>query len=304
MKNLSSTFRLVQLQDQVDLRKIHLDLNQYYHTLFFGSLQAHGDIDDRRSALRRLETVWIGKEKQECLKKYNCGLDVLDEAIVHLALRNHGVANHPLFDYLCYEADLSALKSFVHNESILNFEFFDYLVLAILGASDSAKAEIITNLWDEAGRGDIQKFHTNLFGYLMKDLGLTYQRDQIINSLPWEALAGINLFSYCSLYSYNKMMYFGLLAATEMLDPPHYQKLIQGMKRIFAHQKMNISYYVEHESIDVEHASGWLKKVILPELAKNPTKTQDFWLGFYLRLNSAKRYYDNLYTQLRSAKAA
>jgi hypothetical protein len=88
-----------------------------------------------------------------------------------------------------------------------------------------------------------------------------------------------------------------------MLDPPHYNLLIKGLKRVF-HNKIDQSYYVEHEIIDVAHADGWMKKVILPELALNPKKTKEFWLGFYMRLNSTQRYYDQLLHSFLTKKAA
>jgi len=304
MKKTHSSFNPFQNNNANDLRRLHLNLNQYYHTLLFGNAKDKLTIDQKRAEYKKLETSWINKEKQTCLKKYNCDREIKDVYRVELALREHAVSKHPLFEYLCYESTLTELKSFIQSEAILNFEFFDYLALALIGVSDQAKAEIATNLWDEAGRGEIKKFHTSLFANLMADLGLSYDRAAIISKLSCEGLAGINLFSYCSLYPYNKMMYFGLLAATELLDPPHYKQLIYGMKRLFAGRKIDQAYYIEHESLDVEHANGWLKKVILPELAIYPQKTRDFWLGFYLRLDSAKNYYDKMLQSLTQEKAA
>ncbi len=304
MKSTNSVLSLIPVKSELDLRKVHLKLNHYYHALIFGNTQANLVIEGNLQELKKLEAIWITQEKRECLKKYNCERTVKNAYLVELALKDHPVMNHPLFDFLCHEANLRDLQIFVLSESILNFEFFDYLALALVGASDGAKAEIIANLWDEAGRGDLKKFHTSLFGNLVSDLGLKYQRSAVLKEASWEALAGLNLFSYCSLYSYNKMTYYGLLAATEMLDPPHYSKLIQGMRRIFNDQKIDHSYYLEHEQIDVEHAKGWLRKVILPELEADPQKTRDFWLGFYLRLDSAKRYYDRLLQLLTMQNAA
>lgn len=304
MKSTNSLLSLIPLKSDLDLRKVHLKLNHYYHALIFGNTQANLVIEGNLQELKKLEAIWITQDKRDCLKKYNCERAVKNGYIVELALKDHSVVNHPLFDFLCYEASLSDLQIFILSESILNFEFFDYLALALVGASDLAKGEIAANLWDEAGHGDLKKFHTTLFGNLVSDLGLKYQRAAVLKDLSWEALAGLNLFSYCSIYSYNKMMYYGLLAATEMLDPPHYGKLIQGIRRIFKDQKIDHSYYLEHEQIDVEHARGWLRKIILPELEADPQKTRDFWLGFYLRLDSAKRYYDRLLQLVIAQNAA
>jgi hypothetical protein len=125
----------------------------------------------------------------------------------------------------------------------------------------------------------------------------------MIAAMSWEGIAGINLFSYLSLYSSNRMMYFGLLAATEMLDPPHYSELLKGLSRSNI-QEVNAAYYKEHETIDVVHAAGWMNNVILPTLEKHPERIQEFWLGFYLRLDSVQRYYDNLLHYFLNQNAA
>lgn len=282
--------------DDLLLKGTHLYLNKIYHDLHFS--------DDERNVLdvksykkfKTIETAWIDHEKSKCLHRYDCDMPVKNIQVVEAALHQHGVYNHSLFDYLMNEATINDLKQFILNESILNLEFFDYLALSIVGVSDHAKSEIAANLWDEAGRGSVDQFHTTLFEKLMKDLGLQYDRRQIIESMSWEGIAGINLFNYLSSYSFNKTKYFGMLAATEMLDPFHYHKLLKGMSRLFKSNKINQSYYIEHELVDVAHANGWIKNVVLPELNQKPYKAQDFWLGFYMRLNSVKQYYDHLYS--------
>jgi hypothetical protein len=294
----------LQLTNEFDLKRLHLNLNHYYQAMLFGNAKARAELDLKQESYKKSEALWIHQEKLRCLSKYDCEREVKNSRCVEEALRAHAVVNHPIFDYLCYEADLNQLKQFISSEAILNLEFFDYLALAVIGASDQTKAELVRNLWDEAGQGEVEKFHTSLFRKLMADLGLNYQREAFLRGLSWEGVAGINLFSYCALYSYNKMLYYGLLAATELLDPPHYQKLILGMRRLFKGKSINHTYYLEHEIIDVEHAEGWLRKIILPELSRDPQKTQDFWLGFYLRLDSAKIYYDKLLQLFTQGQAA
>ncbi|RDI44839.1 iron-containing redox enzyme family protein [Aquicella lusitana] len=301
IKNLS----IVSLQnhDEAQSKYFQRLLNQMYYTLLFGE-DASTALDlSTLSQLKKIETAWIESAQRDCLQYYPCDQEVSNGEVVAAALKKHRVYQHKLFDFLLHEAGMEDLKKFILSESVLNLEFFDYLALSIIGVPDQAKSEIAANLWDEAGRGNIQQFHTTLFKKLMEDLGLRYDRQNIIENMTWEGLAGINLFSYFSIYPFNKMKYFGLLAATEMLDPPHYHKLIKAINRIF-NQKIDHTYYVEHEIIDIEHADGWLQKVILPELNKNPHKTRDFWLGFYLRLESAEKYYNSLLSSFMTKQAA
>ena len=291
-------------QHEACLRYIHLFMNRMYHAIMFNGDEAKTVNEVSLKKLKQIEQAWMNAEKGACFKQYNCDLDVHDTATVEMQLKKHPVFNHPLFDYLNHEANLEDIRTFVLSESVLNLEFFDYLALSIIGVSDEAKAEIIANLWDEAGRGNVQQFHTNLFRKLLTALDLKYKRKMIIDHMSWEGLAGINLFSCFSLYAYNKTKYFGLLAATEMLDPFHYEKVINGMVRVFPRNALNHIYYIEHKSIDIEHANGWLSKIIIPELKKHPKKTKDFWLGFYLRLNSAQKYYDCLLQRFLTKQVA
>lgn len=284
-----------------ELKKIHLFMNEIYHQILFGEKP----IDHKLfHEFKKHESLWMASEKNHFLTNYDCNVLVKDEVLVREVLQKHEVFNHPIFDYLMHEASLTELKKFAYSESIMNLEFFDYLALAVIGVSDQAKVEIMSNLWDEAGQGRVEKFHTVLFQNFLNDLGITYNRKQILESMSWESVAGINLFNYFSIYPFNKTKYFGMLAATEMLDPPHYNKLIKGIMRIFSSNNIDHTYYTEHELVDVAHASGWLNHVVIPELLRKPYKTQDFWLGFYMRLDSTKKHYDRLLGKIMMKKVA
>lgn len=285
-------------------RMIHLFLNEIYHKVLFVEDEKYAIDIQQISKLKMIERIWIEHETTECLNSYRCDQIINGHFTIENAISEHSAARHELFDYLCYEADLNDLKSFILSESVLNLEFFDYLALSIIGVSDQAKSEIAENLWDEAGHGNIKMFHTSLFKNLMRDLGLSYNRNKIIETTTWEGLAGINLFSYFAIYPYNKVKYLGLMSATEMLDPIHYHKLIKGISRITNKEKIDTRYYREHELIDIKHGTGWLEKVVFPELTKKPEKLTEFWLGFYMRLNSVKKYYDKLLKLFTQQQAA
>lgn len=286
------------------LRKTHLYMNNIYYNMLFSDDVRNRLDDEAYSKFKSVETRWYESEMRRCLNQYSCNVIINSENIVKAALRRHKVFEHPLFDYMMKDANMDDLKGFIKSESILNLEFFDYLALAIIGTNNQAKSEIAANMWDEAGRGVVDKFHTVLFKQFIDDLGIHYNRNEILSTMSWEGVAGINLFNYFAIYPFNKMKYFGMLAATEMLDPDHYNKLIKGIARLCKGKNVNHDYYIEHETLDVEHANGWLRNVIMPILANNPKKTQDFWIGFYLRLDSARQYYDNIYHTLTMKSAA
>jgi hypothetical protein len=286
------------------LRKIHLYLNHNYCKLIFNQDEELALSESEISQFKNIENVWIEHEKSECFNKYDCYKPIKDVADVEEVLRQHSVYKHEIFNYFSQYASLEDIKYFIGSDSVLNMEFFDYLAYAVIGASDQTRLEIMSNMWDEAGKGSIELFHTVKFKKLMTDLGLKYNREIAIQNMTWEGLAGINLFSYMSLYSVNKMKYFGALAATEMLDPPHYHQLLNGLSRAVINKKVDAGYYIEHETIDVLHASGWMNNVVLPILRQKPDKIPEFWLGFYLRLDSVQRYYDKLLKFFENKKAA
>ena len=288
----------------VYLQKMHLFLNKTYYAILFGTEKESIPDELHMRRFKTMEGEWAHYEEQHCLVQYPCEQQVRDVFFIKKVLSSHPVFDHVLFDYLCHLASESDIKNFILNESILNLEFFDYLAFALPGTRGQMKSEIARNLWDEAGKGEEALFHTTLFERLMHDLELKYDREAILSRLSWEALAGINLFNRLASYPVNKMKYFGLLAATELLDPLHYTKFIQGLSRVFRNKSVDYRYYSEHETIDVLHAQGWLEKVIFPTLLKNPEKTKDFWIGFYLRLDSAKRYYDQLFDLISNQSIA
>lgn len=286
------------------LLKIHRYLNQRYHHLLFGNqIEDEFEVNEWMQ-FKQVESTWMQSEMAECLNRYDCRKPVNIASQVELKLLEHPVNQHSIYHYLEQDASLDDIKYFISIESILNLEFFDYLALSVVGVPDLARSEIMQNLWDESGRGCIKHYHTNQFKAVLKSLGIEYDRKKVVDKMTWEALAGINLFSYLSRHPAQKMKYFGLMAATELLDPPHYSRLLRGLRRYQGKQKIDLTYYLEHETLDIVHGSSWLSKVILPMLSKSPELLEDFWIGFYLRLDSVQRYYDCLLTQFVKTHAA
>lgn len=246
------------------LHKMHLFLNQAYYRLMHNKNSTSPLNTYLEQKFKLAEDAWIDYEKNQCSNKNPCLVKINNSSVLQLAAKKHPVFKHKLFNYLSYDAELSELKKFVLGEAIINLEF------------------------NAAGRKKSQRFER-----LLCTLEWGYEREKTLRNLPWEGLANINLFSHFALHPYNKIKYFGLLVATEMLTTQYYRKLIKGICRLNLTPK-NDQAFLKHETLDLEYAAGWLNKVVLPELAVKPYKTRDFWLGFYLRLDSAQRYYDSL----------
>ena len=114
----------------------------------------------------------------------------------------------------------------------------------------------------------------------------------------WQGLAGYNAFM---LGGVNRQHYYkslGVMAMTRLLDPPQYEKLVAGCRRIGLSER-DVHYYAEHITVDIGHADGWLNNVIVP-IGKNIRRRWRRFFGAALRLQTCSDYYDGLLAALQS----
>lgn len=301
-KELSLAFKQ---QNNHYLKTIHFYLNSHYYNLFLNRDYVCAMEPNEWAQFKYIESTWMTHEINDCLNRYHCALKIDTVATIQQIVKDHYAYQHPLFDYLEHKATFSDFKKFFENDAVLNVEFFDYLALSLPATSDQTKREIMRMLMARCGYGEIRKDHSNQFLSLLNAFNIDYQRDKMIPNLSWEGLAGINLFSYLSQYGFNKMKYFGLLAATQIVDPPHYTKIINGLTRIGNQEWTPTHYFKEHNVFAKQNSSHhWIKKIVLKELMHRPYQTIDFWIGLYLRLDFMQRYYDSLYHSFINKKAA
>lgn len=212
-------------------------------------------------------------------------------------VHNHAAAAHRLFDHLEHEASTAEIRAFLESDARLNERFFDLLTMCLIGTSGPAKAELAANLWDEAGRGDYANGHVQLFSEALASVGGKEPTDESLSSWDWQALAGHNLFVALCANRKHAFRAMGLMAATELLDPPQYSKLVRGCKRVGLGVP---AYYAEHIEIDIVHGSGWLDNVVEPLARAKPAAARQIIEGVILRLESCRIYYDALLQKLES----
>lgn len=227
----------------------------------------------------------------------------LDEAVDQLGsaireqVRQHPAGAHRLFDHLEQRASVAEIRLFFESDARLNERFFDLLAMCLVGTSGTAKTELAANLWDEAGRGNNARGHVHLFSEALAAVGGREPTIESLASWEWQALAGHNLFVALCSNRKHTFRAMGLMAATELLDPPQYSKLIQGCRRVGLPVP---EYYSEHVEIDVVHGSGWLDNVIAPLARSNPRAAKHILEGVALRLESCRDYYDTLLRKVQS----
>ncbi|CAN0627819.1 conserved protein of unknown function [Burkholderia multivorans] len=245
----------------------------------------------------RLQDWWIEREEAQ-LSPPILSQDVFIGDLKKVCLEHPG-AQHPLFDFLEQEATPAQLVAFFESDAQLNTRFFDLLAFCLVGTHGTAKAELAQNLWDEAGRGDPQAAHVAMFEEILAGHAVSAQwRDGL--SLAWEGLAGHNLFVALCVGRKHQYKALGLMAATELIDPASYTKLLAGCRRLGMSMP---AYYSEHVEIDIVHGDGWLDNVIAPIIQRAPHLRTEITLGAMLRMSSCRSYYDQVLHTLRTVTA-
>ena len=141
--------------------------------------------------------------------------------------------------------------------------------------------------------------HVNLYKDLLKRRDIALPDNHFTHLYDWQELAGYNAFMPGGV---NRQHYYkspGVMAMTELLDPPQYQKLVAGFLRIGMTER-DVHYYAEHITVDIGHADGWLNNVIVPTGKRHPAAMEEVYFGAALRLQTCNDYYDRLLETLRA----
>ncbi|WP_085545781.1 iron-containing redox enzyme family protein [Burkholderia pseudomallei] len=289
-------------QDETALADVHRALFALYdlHVADPAMPVVVHQFDPLLTALRvKIERHWLAAEGQRIgAAPVFASPDGLIAALRH-AVQAHPAAHHPLFDMLAMHATRAQLEGFFRSDTALNVQFFDLIVMAMIGSPPETRQELASNFWDEAGRGDPRHSHVQLFRHLLAEVGIAPSGDDFASQLTWQGLRGYNLFMLCALNRQHYFKLLGVMAATELLDPPQYRKLIAGCRRLGLGPSTT-RYYDEHITVDDVHGEGWLENVIRPLTQREPRAMSAVWAGCMLRLASCGDYYDALSDQLSS----
>ena len=115
----------------------------------------------------------------------------------------------------------------------------------------------------------------------------------------WQGLAGYNAFM---LGGVNRQHYYkslGVMAMTELLDPPQYENWWRAVGGLGFPSATCITM-PEHITVDIGRADGWLNNVIVPIGKKHPAAMEEVFFGAALRLQTCNDYYDCLLAALQS----
>lgn len=215
--------------------------------------------------------------------------------------KSHHASHHELFDFLEHDATKEQLFLFLKSDSALNLVFFDLVAYTLIGSQPEIRGTISENLWDEIGHGDNILTHVNLYKDVLQRLNIDLPDNHYINLYEVNALSGYNAFMIGAINRRHYYKLLGVMAMTEVLDPPQYQKLVKGCERLKLMDR-DVLYYTEHITIDIKHGEDWLQKVINTIVKQYPNSRKEFYLGSLLRLQTANQYYDTLLEKMKTLR--
>ncbi|WP_202305153.1 iron-containing redox enzyme family protein [Dryocola clanedunensis] len=248
---------------------------------------------------QRAERAWLSEEFRDVRFTDVEDLNVNFPNYLIGLWKGHRAARHDLFDFLERDATREQLFLFFKSDSALNLIFFDLVAYTLIGAEQETRGTVSENLWDEIGHGDNYFTHVNLYKNLLERQDISLPENHYIDLYGVDALAGHNAFMIGAVNRCHYYKLLGVMAMTEVLDPPQYTKLVNGCIRLGLIDK-DVHYYNEHITIDIKHGDDWLYNVIDVIASKYPDSRQEFYLGCLLRLQTAERYYDNLLKEIKN----
>jgi hypothetical protein len=178
-----------------------------------------------------------------------------------LAETNVGV-NHPLFDYLAARASRRAMEVFLLNDVVRNEVVDDEVALLVCGLQGLLKSVCATNLWDEVGRAKLTNFHTY---WLRRLLGGPEGWEQVVRyrrvARQWFAGVTSNVFMMLLTRPALKLAAYGHFLITEGWVPPHFDKILEGMRRTGFNSRDEQIYFEAHVTIDPMHTDELIQGV-------------------------------------------
>lgn len=238
------------------------------------SIPASLQHDEVISVIRRkIEAKWLSAEFAGHTS--NCWQDDNFAEFLVNVWQGHAASHHPLFEYLEKDATAEQLYLFLKSDSALNLIFFDLVSHTLIGAMPETRGTISENIWDEIGHGDNYFTHVNLYKNVLERQGIQLPENHYIDLYGADALTGHNAFLLGCVNRSHYYKLLGVMAMTELLDPPQYSKLIKGCSRLGLTDR-DFHYYSEHITIDVKHGEDWLYKVIKVITDQHPDSKKSF----------------------------
>jgi pyrroloquinoline quinone (PQQ) biosynthesis protein C len=251
-------------------------------------------------AYRGISDAWLARER----RVHGAGLDVptTPEAFGRWATEvceeHASGVTHPLFDFLAQQASFDQLGTFLGQETPFDIHFGDLVAQLLPGIHGGQKIELAHNFWDEMGNGTVARTHRQLRLDMMVRVGIPgegYLTD--VDGYWVEELRMANMYFQTSANRGLAPQAIGMLQATELVVPGRLDRQIDGWRRVGLTDEEMV-YLLEHVTVDVAHAEGWLNNVIAPLATEHPDMLHEVAVGIMRRLDCALAVCDRAMREL------
>lgn len=200
--------------------------------------------------------------------------DAPDDAVREMRRIGRLDAIPAVYDWLAEDATWEQLVDFLALEGGPDAGFDDLVAVCQVGLAGEPKLELARNYWDEMGRGDASRVHTELHHLLCRaiDMPAVGRHAQPTSGLRRTALGNV-----LATNRYLQPELVGALGLLELQAGPRCRKVVRAMERLGASDEA-LAFYVEHAEVDPHHGKGWVDNVIAP-LAADPAWAERMVLG-------------------------
>jgi hypothetical protein len=233
-------------------------------------------------------------------------LETQEEAVDYLweLAGNNPSLSHELFDYVEELAPATALRTFLRTEMLRNEVVDDEVALCSSGLQGPMKLAMISNLWDECGRGRLDHFHTYWLRELLQSLDdwggvRTYRSLQ----RPWFAQITTNVFNVFLTRPGVRLCAYGWFATNESWVAPHFRKIVAGLRRAGVHSRGTGLYFEAHIQIDPNHTRELLDALRVQQPVLAPDEVQRVLRGAHAAVAATTAQYDRMLSYLKSIAA-
>jgi hypothetical protein len=208
--------------------------------------------------------------------------------------------SHELFDFIEHDASREALRVFLQTEAMRNEVVDDEVAMCLAGLQGPMKLALVSNLWDECGRGRLENFHTYWLRRLLEARG-EWDDVKIYRSRyrPWFAQITTNVFNVFLSRPGLRLCGYGWFATNESWVAPHFEKVVRGLKRTGLYDDDVGIYFDAHINIDPVHTSELLGALEAQSPALSPQQTDSVVWGAHAALAATTAQYDRMFLYLK-----
>jgi Iron-containing redox enzyme len=180
-------------------------------------------------------------------------IDVTDEPVDRQLSALIAADDGPsLSAYMAKQGTLEQWREYLILRSVYHLKEGDPHTFAIPRLGGRAKAAMVEIQADEYGGGSLVRMHSELFGGLMRDLGLDSTYGALWDDAPAAAFASVNTMSLLGLHRRWRGAAVGHLTAVEMTSSEPSRRYSAGLRRLGFGERTTV-FYDEHVEADAVH---------------------------------------------------